>query len=772
MSEDEPRVHEQRIEFYEGPAGGWGALRSVKEALLRHNIPVKGARTLLAANQPDGFDCPGCAWPDRNHASTFEFCENGVKAVASEATARRAGPGLFEQYTVAELSKRSDFWLEDQGRLTHPMVYDPAADKYRVIGWDDAFALIARHLNALATPDEAIFYTSGRTSNEAAFLYQLFVREFGTNNFPDCSNMCHEPSGSAMRAAIGVGKGTVTLEDFELADAIFVFGQNPGTNHPRMLGELRAASKRGARIVSFNPLRERGLERFADPQSKLEMATLGSTPISTHYFQLRGGGDLAAVKGMMKRLLEREDAGEQLLDREFIAAHTSGVDELLADLRQQSWDEILEESGLSLEQVHAAADVYCGAKSAIFCWGMGITQHQHSVATIQMLVNLLLLRGNVGRPGAGACPVRGHSNVQGDRTMGIWEKPPAALLDRLRDVAGFEPPRRNGYDTVESIQAMLDGRGKVFFAMGGNFAAATPDTVATWKALRRCELTVHVSTKLNRSHLVHGREALILPCLGRTEIDVQATGPQGVTVEDSMSMVHLSKGLNPPASGLLLSEPAIVARLAQATLGGRSSTRWLWLVEDYRRIRDLIERVFPDFRDFNARVDVPGGFRLYNGASERTWHTPSGKAQFFTHAIPRDTPVHRARRRVKDAIVFTLQTTRSHDQYNTTIYGLDDRYRGVFGQRRVLFINREDLRALGLRDGDWVDIRTVWDDGQERRADRFKLVSYDIPRGNLAAYYPETNPLVPLTSVAVNAGTPTSKSIPVVLVPHPVAAVA
>jgi molybdopterin-dependent oxidoreductase alpha subunit len=766
MSERDKPVHEQKIEFYEGPAGGWGALRSVKNALLKHNIPVKGARTLLSANQPDGFDCPGCAWPDRNHASTFEFCENGVKAVAAEATARRTGPELFERYTVAELARQSDFWLEDQGRLTHPMVYDARSDRYLPIEWDAAFALIARHLNSLSDPNEALFYTSGRASNEAAFLYQLFVREFGTNNFPDCSNMCHEPSGSAMREQIGVGKGTVTLDDFTLADAIFVFGQNPGTNHPRMLGELRAANKRGARIVTFNPMRERGLERFADPQSKLEMATLGSSPISTHYFQLRGGGDLAVVKGMMKRLLEREDAGESLLDREFIDTHTQGFETLATDLRAQHWAEIVEESGLSLEQIHAAADVYCSARSVIFCWGMGITQHQNSVATIQTLVNLLMMRGNLGRPGAGACPVRGHSNVQGDRTMGIWEKPPASLLDSLREVFGFEPPRAVGYDTVESIHAMLDGRGKVFFALGGNFAAATPDTVQTWKALRRCQLTVHVSTKLNRSHLVHGREALILPCLGRTEIDVQATGPQGVTVEDSMSMVHLSSGINPPASPQLLSEPAIVARLAAATVGERSRVRWQWLIEDYGRIRHLIEQVFADFKDFNARVAVPGGFRLPNTASERVWKTNTCKANFFTHAIPRDTPVHRARRRVKDAIVFTLQTTRSHDQYNTTIYGHDDRYRGVFGQRRVLFINREDIRALGFRDGDWVDILTVWDDGHERRADRFRLVAYDIPRGNIAAYYPETNPLVPLASVALNAGTPTSKSIPVVLVPH------
>jgi molybdopterin-dependent oxidoreductase alpha subunit len=766
MSEREKPVHEQKIEFYEGPAGGWGALRSVKNALLKQGIAVKGARTLLSANQPDGFDCPGCAWPDRNHASTFEFCENGVKAVAAEATARRTGPEVFQRYTVAELARQSDFWLEDQGRLTHPMVYDAQSDRYIPIEWDAAFALMARHLNSLADPDEALFYTSGRASNEAAFLYQLFVREFGTNNFPDCSNMCHEPSGSAMREQVGVGKGTVTLDDFTLADAIFVFGQNPGTNHPRMLGELRAANKRGARIVSFNPMRERGLERFADPQSKLEMATMGSTPISTHYFQPRGGGDLAVVKGMMKRLLEREDAGERLLDYEFIATHTQGFDALVADLRAQSWAEIVEESGLTLEQIHAAADVYCAARAVIFCWGMGITQHQNSVATIQMMTNLLLMRGNIGRPGAGPCPVRGHSNVQGDRTMGIWEKPPAALLDRLQQVFGFEPPREKGYDTVESIRAMLDGRGKVFIALGGNFAAATPDTVETWKGLRRCQLTVHISTKLNRSHLVHGREALILPCLGRTEIDMQATGPQGVTVEDSMSMVHLSSGINPPASPLLLSEPALVARLADATLGNRSRVKWLWLMEDYSRIRDLIEQVFPDFQDFNARVAKPGGFRLYNSASERVWKTDTGKANFYAHPIPRDTPVHRARRRVKDAIVFTLQTTRSHDQYNTTIYGHDDRYRGVFGQRRVLFINREDIRALGFKDGDWVDLITVWDDGQDRRADRFRLVAYDIPRGNIAAYYPETNPLVPLSSVALNAGTPTSKSIPVVLVLH------
>lgn len=759
---------EQKIAFYTGPAGGWGALNSVKNALLHQGIAVKGAKTLLSANQPGGFDCPGCAWPDRNHASSFEFCENGAKAVAFEATARRAGPELFAKYTVAELAKQSDFWLEGQGRLTHPMAYDAASDQYRPIAWDDAFALIARHLNALPDPNQAIFYTSGRASNEAAFLYQLFVRQVGTNNFPDCSNMCHEPSGSGMKPQIGVGKGTVTLQDFEQADAIFIFGQNPGTNHPRMLGELRAAHLRGARIVSFNPLRERGLERFADPQSKLEMATFGSTPISTHYFQLRVGGDLPAVKGIMKHVLEQEETRGGVLDHVFIAEHTTGFDALANSLRAESWTLLEEESGLTQAQMRAAGDVYIGADRVIACWGMGITQHKYAVNTIQAIVSLLLMRGNIGRPGAGPCPVRGHSNVQGDRTMGIWERPPMALLDRLRDVFGFEPPRAPGVDTVGAIRLMQSGAGQVFFALGGNFAAATPDTFETWKALQRCALTVHVTTKLNRSQVVHGKEALILPCLGRTEIDLQASGPQGVTVEDSMSMVHLSAGINPPASRHLLSEPAIVARLAAATLAGRSSVPWLWLVEDYSRIRDLIGKVFPDFHDFNQRVAVPGGFRLRNAASERVWETDSGKARFYAPVVPRDTPSHQARARHQDTVVFTLLTTRSHDQYNTTIYGLDDRYRGVYGQRRVVFIHPQDIRALGMQDGDWVDIETVWhDDGdQQRRADRFRLVSYDIPRGNLAAYYPETNPLVPLSAVADAAGTPTSKSIPVLLLPH------
>ncbi|MET1117171.1 MAG: FdhF/YdeP family oxidoreductase, partial [Comamonas sp.] len=726
---------EQKIEFYNGPAGGWGALRSVKNTLLRHDIALKGAKTLLSANQPDGFDCPGCAWPDRNHASSFEFCENGAKAVAAEATARRAGPEFFARHTVAELLAQSDFWLEDQGRLTHPMRYDAASDRYLPLEWDAAFALIARQLQALPDPNQAIFYTSGRASNEAAFVYQLFVREYGTNNFPDCSNMCHEASGNGMRTQIGVGKGTVTLEDFEHADAIFIFGQNPGTNHPRMLGELRAAHKRGARIVSFNPLHERGLERFQDPQSKLEMATLGATPISTHYFQVRAGGDLAAVKGMMKHVLEQEAARGGVLDHTFIDAHTTGFAALAADLQGETWEVLEQESGLSQAQMRAAGEVYIGAASTIICWGMGITQHMHSVATVQMLVNLLLLRGNLGRPGAGACPVRGHSNVQGDRSMGIWEKPPAALLDRLEQVFGFAPPRAHGVDTVEAIRLMLEGHGRVFFALGGNFAAAAPDTDATWRALRRCDLTVHVATKLNRSHLVHGRDALILPCLGRTEVDVQAGGVQSVSVEDSMSMVHLSAGINAPASERLLSEPAIVARLAQATLaaaGGKGSrTPWLWLIEDYARIRELIAQVFDDFHDFNARVATPGGFRLRNTASERVWTTASGKAGFMAHAVPRDTPLHRARERLPEQQVFSLMTMRSHDQYNTTIYGMDDRYRGVFGRRDVVFMNKDDLAARGLAEGDKIDIIAAKYPNEcpaaEKTVRGFTVITYDIP---------------------------------------------
>jgi molybdopterin-dependent oxidoreductase alpha subunit len=757
-------VSEARIKVYKAPAGGWGALRSVARQLLQHRIAAKGARTLLSANQPDGFDCPGCAWPDREHTSTFEFCENGVKAVASEATADRATPELIARHTVTEMRGWTDKALEDMGRLTEPLLYDATTDRYRTTSWDEAFALIARHLRALPSPDQAVFYTSGRTSNEAAFLYQLFVRAFGTNNFPDCSNMCHEPSGLGLKESVGVGKGTVTLDDFQLADAILIFGQNPGTNHPRMLGELRAAARRGARILSFNPLRERGLERFADPQSPLDMATLSGTDISSDYFQLKIGGDIAAIKGICKRLFELDDEARatgqaRLIDTAFIAEHTSGFEAFEADVRAEVWPLLETESGLTQAQLHAAAQVLAHADKVIACWGMGITQHRHGVAAVQMITNLLLMRGHIGRAGAGLCPVRGHSNVQGDRTMGIYEKPSAALLDRLASVFHFEPPRHEGFDTIGTIEAMRDGRASVFFGMGGNFAAATPDTQATWAALQRCALTVHVATKFNRSHVVHGREALVLPCLGRTEVDQQASGPQSVTVEDSMSMVHLSAGINQPASPHLLSEPMIVARLAAATLP-HSTIPWLSLVEDYDRIRDLIEAVFDDFKDFNRRVHHPGGFKLRNTASERVWKTATGKARFMPHAIPQDTAIHQARQAWGDA-VFTLTTIRAHDQYNTTVYGMDDRYRGVYGQRQVLFINEQDRIAMACAEGALVNIESWAADGQPRRVKGFKLVDYAIPRGCIAAYYPETNALVPLESHAIGARTPTSKSIPV-----------
>ncbi|MFZ6849031.1 FdhF/YdeP family oxidoreductase [Undibacterium sp. RuRC25W] len=758
------------IEVYNRPAGGWGALKSVAQQIFEQGIPARGVRTLFAANQPDGFDCPGCAWPDADHTSTFEFCENGAKAVAAESTARRATPALFSEMTVQALTEKTDHWLEGRGRLTHPLRYDPAMDQYQVTSWDDAFELIATHLNGLQSPNDAIFYTSGRTSNEAAFLYQLFVREFGTNNFPDCSNMCHEPSGYAMREAVGVGKGTVLLEDFQQADAIFIFGQNPGTNHPRMLGELRAAAKRGAAIVSFNPLRERGLEKFQNPQNIKEMLVGQSTAISSQYLQVNIGGDLAAVKGIIKYVLEQDLVAQQqglprLIDLAFIEEHTAHFSAFAEDVFAESWDVITTESGLHRQHIETVAKTYLGAGNVIACWGMGITQHKHSVATIRMITNLLLLRGHIGRRGAGLCPVRGHSNVQGDRTMGIDEKPKADFLKRLGAVFDFNPPVDHGHDTISAIEAMLAAPDKVFFALGGNFAVATPDTDVTERALRNCALTVHVTTKLNRSHLVHGRQALILPCLGRTEIDMQQSGPQAVTVEDSMSMVHLSSGINPPASEYLLSEPMIIARLAVATLKAKTRTDWMGLVANYDRIRDKIADVFPQFANFNTRVHVPGGFHLRNTARERVWNTLTRKANFFATPVPTNLPVHQARQR-STSLVFNLATIRSHDQYNTTIYGLNDRYRGVFGERRVLFVNESDIAQLGLQAGDWVDIESVTDDQVKRTVKRFMLVAYDIPQGCLAAYFPETNGLVPLSSYADFARTPTSKSIPVVLAPH------
>jgi len=755
------------IKPYHHPAAGWGALKQVAAQLALQKIPVKGVMTLLAQNQPDGFDCPGCAWPDKEHTSTFEFCENGVKAVAAEATAKRVPPEFFAKHTVTELMEWSDFDLENEGRLTHPMRYNQATDKYEAVSWDGAFELMATHLNALADPDEAIFYTSGRASNEAAFLYQLMVREFGTNNFPDCSNLCHESTSMALPPTVGIGKGSVTLHDFEHADTLLIFGQNPATNHPRMLGELREAAKRGARIVAINPLKERGLERFADPQSPFDMLSFKGSKISGLFIQPKLGGDLALIKGMIKFVIQWDDEAikhgtERVVDLAFIQQHTNNFEAIAQDARQESWDLILEESGVPLDQIEEIARIYATGDRVISTWGMGITQHKHGVATIKTLVNLMLLRGNIGKEGAGLCPVRGHSNVQGNRTVGIYEKMPLAFLESLDRVFDLNVPKVPGYDAVGAIQAMIDGKAKFFFGLGGNFSISTPDTDRTWQGMRNCDLTAHVTTKLNRSHLVHGKEALILPCLGRTEIDTQETGAQGVTVEDSMSMVHVSYGMNKPASPQLLSEPAIVARFAHATLK-HSKTPWLEYIKDYSKIRDAIEQTMPEaFKNYNERIKQPGGFRMPVPSSERIWNTPSGKAEFTVQEIPSSSPIHQAREQYGDQL-FVLMTTRSHDQYNTTIYGMDDRYRGVFGQRRVIFMNPTDITRMGLVAGDWINLTSVWQDGITRRADKFLVVSYDIPQGCLSGYYPETNNLVPLESVADHSRTPTSKSIPVII---------
>ncbi|OAM53081.1 CbbBc protein [Methylovorus sp. MM2] len=758
---------------YNAPAAGWGALKYVAIHLINQKIPIKGALTLFSQNQPDGFDCPGCAWPDKEHTSTFEFCENGVKAVAAEATAKRVTPEFFAKHTVTELMEWSDFKLEDEGRLTHPMVYDAASDKYIQIDWDAAYSFIGKQMKALENPDQAVFYTSGRASNEAAFLYQLFGREFGTNNFPDCSNMCHESTSAGLPEMVGIGKGSVTLEDFEHTDTLLLFGHNPATNHPRMLGELRECAKRGVKIVSINPLRERGLEKFADPQSMVEMSTFGSTKISGTFIQPKLGGDLAFVKGMMKFIVEWDDeairtGGKRIVDIDFLQNHTAGYEALASDIRREDWAVILEESGVSLGDIEAVARIYVAGERVISTWGMGITQHKHSVATIQMITNLMLLRGNIGKAGAGLCPMRGHSNVQGNRTVGIYEKPAQKFLDSLGEVYKFEPPREDGHDVVSAIRAMLNNEVKVFICLGGNFSIATPDTDQTWKGLRNCDLTVQITTKLNRSHLVHGKDALILPCLGRTEVDMQLSGPQGVTVEDSMSMVHVSYGMNKPAAPTIMSEPAIVCGIAAASLKN-TITPWLWYAEDYSRIRDDMARVMPDFYDYNERIKHPGGFRLPVPSGERIWRTESGKAEFKVHAIPQDLPIHRARQKYGDD-AFLLMTTRTHDQYNTTIYGMDDRYRGVFGERRVVFINKEDLAQKNLKAGDLVDLVSIWNDGITRRAERFMLVEYDIPRGCLGGYYPETNNLVPLDSVADISHTPTSKSVPVLIEKHYAAA--
>jgi len=722
---------------------------------------VKGMKLLLKVNQKDGFDCQSCAWPSPDgDRHTFEFCENGAKAIADEATPKRCGPEFFAKHSVADLAKQSDYWLNRQGRLTDPMVLQPDATHYAPISWDDAFKLIATDLNALGSPDEAAFYTSGRTSNEAAFLYQLFVRQFGTNNLPDCSNMCHESSGSALNETIGSGKGTVTLDDFEKADLIFIVGQNPGTNHPRMLSSLEEAKKQGATIISVNPLPEVGTEKFKNPQHfmnplKALPTLLGEgARLSDIWVQPRINGDLALFIGIMKVMLAAEDAAPgTIFDHAFIKEHTHGLEALVADLRAADWDQIVESSGVSREQIKTVAEHAMKSKATICCWAMGLTQQPNAVETIQSIVNLLLLRGDMGKPGAGACPVRGHSNVQGDRTMGIFEKMSDDWLDGLDAEFGFKSPRAYGHDVVEAIKAMHSGEVKVFVAMGGNFLSATPDTEYTAEALRRCSLTAQVSTKLNRSHLITGRTALILPCLGRSERDPQLAGEQFVTVEDSMGVVNPSRGHAAPASEALRSEPAIVCGLARAVLGSDNNVPWEDFAGNYDRIRDRISRVVPGFENFNQRISE-GIFYLPNAPRDtREWRTATKKANFSVAPIPRSELAPGE---------FVMMTIRTHDQFNTTVYGLDDRYRGVFGGRRVVFMHEEDIRAAGWQQGQLVDL-TNRHGGVERIAEAFMIAPYRIPRGCLATYFPEANVLVPIGSVAAKSNTPTSKYVVVTL---------
>ncbi|MEP2774789.1 MAG: FdhF/YdeP family oxidoreductase [Luteolibacter sp.] len=727
-------------------AGTPAVISSLKQVFGKAGV-VRGTKALLKLNQVGGFDCPSCAWPDPDgHRAAAEFCENGAKAIASEAMHRTIGREFFAAHSVADLMAQSDAWHDLQGRLAEPMLLREDSSHYEPVSWDKAFAIIAEELNALDSPNEALFYTSGRASNEAAFLYQLFVRAFGTNNLPDCSNMCHESSGLAMNEAIGVGKGTVSLDDFLETDVILCIGQNPGTNHPRMLSTLEAAVKGGAKVVAVNPLKEAGLLGFAHPQHISGL--LGrSTSLASTYLQVKVNGDIALIRGVAKVLVEMD-----AVDHDFIREHSAGYHEYLAMLGASQWPDIENMSGISQAEIRALAELIAtGKRRLITCWAMGLTQHRNAVATIREVVNLHLLLGAVGRPGAGLCPVRGHSNVQGDRTMGIFEKMPEQFLAALEKQAGVPIPRKHGFDTVESILAMHEGHAKVFFGLGGNFAQATPDSAFTAAVLRKCSLTCHVSTKLNRSHLIHGKRALILPCLGRSEDD----SGRFITTENSMGVVQSSIGKLTPASPHLLSETDIVARMAEATLGDVGNIRWRWLAADYDRLRTWIEAVIPGFTDFNTRIRKNGGFYLPNAAKERVWKTPTAKANFSAAPLEsyQAAPGH-----------LLLQTLRSHDQFNTTIYGMDDRYRGISGMRDIVFLNPDDLAVLGVKPGERVDLTSHWDDG-ERHLNGFRAIPYDMPRGMAAAYFPEANELVPVGHVAKGSNTPASKSIEISLAP-------
>ncbi|MER8035084.1 FdhF/YdeP family oxidoreductase [Streptomyces hydrogenans] len=758
----EPRVGpvpdgEPEVRPYHHPAAGWGAAKSVTRFMLREGaLPVDGPRAIMKMNhERTGFDCPGCAWPDDTKGLHLDICENGIKHVTWEMTRKRVGREFFAAHSVTELAGWTDYALENEGRLTEPMVYDPGTDHYVPISWKDAFELVGRTLRELDDPNQASFYTSGRLGNEATFLYQLLARELGTNNLPDCSNMCHEASGRALAASLGTGKGTVDLADWETADALFILGVNAASNAPRMLTALAEAYHRGAQVVHVNPLVEAAATRTIIPHDFTDMATFRATRTSTLNLQPRIGGDMALLRGMAKAVLEQAASDPKALDREFVERHTAGFEEYRAVVEATPWEEIERQSGLTREDVLEAARVYREADRSIISWCLGVTQHEHGVDTVREIVNLLLLRGNLGREGAGPSPVRGHSNVQGNRTCGIDHRPADAFLDRLAEVCEIDPPRAHGLDTVRTIEAMGRGDVKVFVGMGGNFALAAPDTPVTYEALRNCELTVQVSTKLNRSHVVHGRRALILPCLGRTEKDHQRKGEQATSVEDSMSMVHLSRGMKKPASPHLLSEPAIVAGMARAALP-ESGTPWAWYVEDYDRIRDTMARVLDGFEDFNRRVRLPLGFRIKQPARELVFLTPSGKAEFSAAPLPDVVP---------EPGTLALGTMRSHDQWNTTIYSDDDRYRGVKSLRTLVFMNRADMRERGITELSPVDITATARDGSRRSVHGYLAVPYDIPRGCAAGYMPELNVLCALGDYSTQSDQPIMKHLKVVIEP-------
>ncbi|MEQ6118691.1 FdhF/YdeP family oxidoreductase [Reichenbachiella sp. MALMAid0571] len=731
-------------------AAGNKAVYVALKSILKRVNPFKAFQVLKGLNQKNGVDCPGCAWPDPSHRSNLgEFCENGVKAIAEETMDKNADEAFFSKFTVAELKDKTDYWLGQQGRLTQPMMVRQGESHYASIEWDEAFALVAEKLNALPSPDDAIFYTSGRTSNEAAFLYQLFVRIFGTNNLPDCSNMCHESSGVALSHALGIGKGSVTLEDFEKSELILIFGQNPGTNHPRMLSSLEKAKKNGAKVVSINPLKEPGLIRFKNPQNLSGVLGAG-TEITDLYLQVKINEDVALLKAVMISLLERHENGEGCIDLDFINDKTSDFELFKSSLQNESYDALIKRTGLEEKDVATLVDLIAKRKRIIACWAMGLTQHVNAVDNIQEVVNLLLLKGSIGKEGAGTCPVRGHSNVQGDRTMGIWEKPSKEFLNTLADTFNFQPPQNHGVDVVASIEKMTSTKGNVFMGLGGNFLSAAPDTHYTAKALSNCSLTVHVSTKLNRSHLEHGEVGLIFPCLGRTDQIVEKSGVQKLTVENSMGMVHTTEGMLKPRSEYLLSEPKIIAKIASLTVGN-DVVDWESLIENYDNIRDLIAKSVKGFEKYNERITNENGFELPNGPRYGVFNTPSGKALFTVNKLPEH---------VLEENEYLMTTIRSHDQFNTTVYGLDDRYRGIFGARNIVLMNKEDMAVEGFKEQSLVTLYNTYG-AKERLVENLKIVPYDIPRGCLATYFPECNALVPLGLKANLSHTPASKSVKV-----------